>query len=194
VNDKATKNPHRAPDPRPARTRAAILDAVERLGASGSELSVSGIVSEAGLSRSSFYSQFKDLGDISVQLVREIFDRVVEACAVNARNPRQQWQDTTTLVLVEFSKRRGLYAATLGSNLTTTNAQWEVADIMTEGALLVLKDAVPAHIDPKIAARFIASGYLCNIAQWLTDEHPRTIEELADQLREMLPDWVADKP
>ena len=46
------EKPGRAADPRPARTRAAILDAIERLGAKGSDLSVATIVAEAQLSRS----------------------------------------------------------------------------------------------------------------------------------------------
>lgn len=182
------KRPTRAPDPRPARTRAAILNAVERLGSRGDELSVSGVVAEAGLSRSSFYSQFKDLGDIAVQLVRDVDSRLADD-AGSVSEPAEAILAQARALLDEFQQRRHLYAAVLGAD-NPIGGQWEVSSIMAEGIRRNLEGATPADIDAEFASRYIASGYLASIADWLSSENPGPVDKLEVQLRDMLPNWV----
>ena len=193
MTEKTRKSATRAPDPRPARTRAAILAAIERLGEQGAELSVSQVVAEAGLSRSSFYSQFKDLGDVAVQLVRELYHRpdAADLDPSGKGSPPDSILSATGVLLAEFENRRPLYAAVLGSS-AAVSAQWEVCEIMAQGALRSIGGLVPEHIDPEFAARHIASGYLANIVEWLCSEHPVSTGELESQLREMLPIWVTE--
>lgn len=192
VISKPEKSATRAPDPRPARTRAAILAAIERLGAQGQELSVSGVVVEAGLSRSSFYSQFKDLGDVAVQLIQELYERP-EAADLDPDgkdSPPDSILTATGILLREFEHRRPLYAAVLGTS-AAVSAQWAVCDIMAKGALRSIGGLVPEHIEPEFAARHIASGYLANMVEWLNAADPVPVEEFEGQLRAMLPEWVA---
>lgn len=194
MNGNASKSPTRAPDPRPARTRAAILAAIEQLGSKGSEISVSAVVIEAGLSRSSFYSQFKDLGDVAVQLLRELYARP-EAAHLSPDghgNSPSEILSATALLLREMQERRHLYASVLGGS-AAISAQWEVCEILAQGALRSIGGVVPEHIDPMFAARYVASGYLANIVEWLTSENPVSAEALEQQLRELLPSWVVSE-
>lgn len=182
----------RAPDPRPARTRAAIIAAIERLGEQEADISVSLVVAEAGLSRSSFYSQFNDLGDVAVQLIQQLYDEPVPALVghLDAGAPPEARFEATCALLEEFEKRRGLFAAVLGGG-ATVSAQWEVSEILARGVLRDITPIVPPDINAHVAARFIAAGYLMNIVEWVSDEHPAPIETMATDLLAMLPDWVA---
>ena len=54
----------RAPDPRPARTRAAIFTAARELSADDGEVTVNALAKRAGVSRAAFYSHFSGLDDL----------------------------------------------------------------------------------------------------------------------------------
>ncbi len=194
MNEKAPKSTTRAPDPRPARTRAAILAAIEQLGSKGSEISVSAVVIEAGLSRSSFYSQFKDMGDVAVQLLRELYERPEppQLSPEGDGSSPIEILSATALLLHEMQERRYLYASVLGSS-AAISAQWEVCEILAQGVLRSIGGIVPEHIDSMFAARYIASGYLANIVEWLTSENPVSADVLEQQLRELLPGWVVSE-
>ncbi len=180
VISKTSAKPERAPDPRPARTRAAIIAAIERLSERGAELSVSSVVVEAGLSRSSFYSQFNDIGDVAVQLIREHYEQ--------APAPEDAGSAVKHL-LVEFDAHRHLYSAVLG-NSAVVAAEWAVCEIIANTWQPLLQEVVPSHIRPEFAARFLASGALAIIVGWLRSEKPASIDLIADQLVEMLPAWA----
>lgn len=185
----------RSPDPRPARTRASILSAIERLGAAGTDLSVAGIVSEAQLSRSSFYSQFKDLGDVAVQLVRELYVELQQRDAElrEKGGAEEAARSSTEMLIQEFQQRRNLYAAVLGGG-ATISAQWEVCEIMAEGALESVGPLVPEGINPVFAAKYIAAGVLASLIDWINGEVQCDEATLLDQIVTMLPDWVIASP
>lgn len=185
---------HRAPDPRPARTRSAILTAVETLGKKGAELNVSSIVHEAGLSRSSFYSQFKDVGDIAVQLVTELY---VEIESLDAE-PRSKGQtdaatvQTAEMLLNEFWQRRHLYTAVLGGG-ANVSAQWAVCEVMGEGVLKSIERSTPPDIDTAVASRFIAAGILASTIDWIASEDALPLPEFHKRVLQMLPAWLSKK-
>ena len=181
---KSAAKPERAPDPRPARTRAAILAAIERLGEQGAELSVSSVVVEASLSRSSFYSQFTDIGDVAVQLLRELYER---------NTVPEEPRAAMTLLLTEFHARRHLYAVVLGDS-ATVSSEWEVCEVIAAASLPAIAAAAPPHVQPEFAARFFASGTLACIVAWLRSEHPASIDTIADQLLLMRPSWESPLP
>lgn len=190
VKHNSSQGSTRAPDPRPARTRAAILNAVERLGVQGKELSVSAIVSEASLSRSSFYSQFKDLGDIAVQLIGELRDNPLTASDNHDANPDGHSSALNFLpLLTEFKKRSALYAAVLTST-AATGAQFQIHDILAEWMLPSVAAHAPKDIDPSFAARFISSGCLSSIVDWLNSEKPTSLDQVGNDIRALLPSWL----
>lgn len=180
-------SPSRAPDPRPARTRAAIISAIERLSERGEELSVSLVVAEAGLSRSSFYSQFNDIGDVAVQLLREHY---AHTTAAEIHDPATvNFAAATAFLLTEFDRRRYLYAAVLGSSADVT-AEWEARQIIAQAWLPIIIAKAPPQLQPGFAAEYIASGHLASVIAWLRSEHPAPQAEVEAQLIGLLPGWA----
>jgi AcrR family transcriptional regulator len=185
----------RAEDPRPARTRATILEAITRLGDDGATLSVAAVTREAGISRSSFYAQFADLDDVAVQLVDELFGRVraLDADLRSSATPLEATRATLTAILDEFSARRALYGAALGDQISG-QARRRILALFAEGAQVTMTRVAPDGIDPEIAARFLAAGVLGTLTDWLKTDEPRATSEVLAQLLAMLPPWVVDGP
>lgn len=181
----------RAPDPRPARTRAAILDAIDRLGTAGREVTVASIVAEAQLSRSSFYSQFKDLGDVAVQLMAEIAAEM-EAYDKRARDLGRHAEanlGTTRLLIEELQRRRGLYSAVLGGS-ATVDASRAIYQRMALGLEKAVRRTAPPEINPRTASVYIVSGTLIVLVDWLCSEDPVPAEQILREVTSMMPAWL----
>ncbi|WP_068494945.1 TetR/AcrR family transcriptional regulator [Pseudoclavibacter helvolus] len=181
----------RSPDPRPARTQAAIIAAVERLSARGDAVTVPAIAAEAGVSRSTFYAQFKDLDALAVRILTEVFTEI-EALDLRLRasaTPIETARATTSQLVAEFAKRRTLYAGVLGSR-TTTEAHRGVRAVFAEQALGTMQLTVPVGLDPKVAAEYVAGGSLAVLTAWLLSDTPEPIERVQQQLLSLLPAWL----
>ncbi|GAB3302646.1 TetR/AcrR family transcriptional regulator [Pseudoclavibacter terrae] len=181
----------RSPDPRPARTQAAIVAAVEELSARGDEVTVPAIVAEAGVSRSTFYAQFRDLDALAVRILTEVFTQIEELdLSLRASaTPIETARATTSQLVAEFAKRRTLYAGVLGSR-TTTEAARAVRAAFAEQALGTMQLTVPAGLDPKVAAEYVAGGSLAVITAWLLSDTPEPTERVQQQLLALLPAWL----
>lgn len=181
----------RSPDPRPARTQAAIIAAVERLSSRGEEVTVPAIAAEAGVSRSTFYAQFKDLDALAVRILTEVFTEI-EALDLRLRasaTPIETARATTSQLVAEFAKRRTLYAGVLGSR-TTTEAHRGVCAVFAEQALGTMQLTVPVGLDPKVAADYVAGGSLAVLTAWLLSDTPDPTERVQQQLLALLPAWL----
>lgn len=181
----------RAADPRPARTRAAIISAIDRLGSREAEVTVAAIVAEAQVSRSSFYSQFRDLDDVAVQLMDRLF-RQIRQLDAELRGTQQTLKATETsleMFLSECQRRRGLYAAVLGGNVSS-EARRVIHTIVAHSVVATASHSAPGSVDPRIASTFVAAGLLAVITEWLKAQHPVSISELTSQLVAVLPTWV----
>jgi AcrR family transcriptional regulator len=184
----------RAEDPRPARTRAAILAAVETLSAAGDEITVPAIVAEAGISRSTFYTQFRDLDALAIRILTDAFTEI-EALDLELRRTAsgiEAARAALARLIAEFSARRGFYAAVLGSR-TTTEAHRAVHDAFAEQALGTMRSTVPEHLDPRIAADYIAGGTLAVITAWVLSDEPAPRERVQEQLFALLPTWLINE-
>lgn len=189
--------PHvqRAVDPRPARTRAAILSAIDRLGSRNTEITVAAIVSEAQVSRSSFYSQFRDLDDVAVQLIDRLFRRIrrMDAELRGSQQTLKATESSLEMCLVEFQRRRGLYAAVLGGNVSS-EARRVIHTIVAQSVVATASHSAPQTVDPRIASTFVAAGLLAACTEWLKAEDPVSITEMTSQLVALLPTWVTASP
>lgn len=184
----------RAEDPRPARTRAAILAAVETLSAAGDEITVPAIVAEAGISRSTFYTQFRDLDALAIRILTDAFTEI-EALDLELRrtaSPIETARATTAQLVEEFARRRSLYAGVLGSR-TTTEAHRAVQDAFAEQALGTMRETVPAHLDPRLAADYVAGGTLAVLTGWLLGDDPAPTARVQEQLLALLPTWLINE-
>jgi AcrR family transcriptional regulator len=178
-------------DPRPARTRAAILNAVETLSESGEEITVAAIVAEAGISRSTFYTQFADLDALAVHILTDAF-RDIEALDLALRattSPIETARATTAHLVAEFDRRRNLYAGVLGSR-TTTEVHRAVQDAFADQALGTMRETVPEHLDPRVAAEYVAGGSLAIITAWMLSDTPLPPSTVQEHLIALLPLWL----
>ena len=185
----------RAVDPRPARTRAEILLAIERLGATGEDLTVAAIVTEAQVSRSSFYAQFRDLDDLAVQVMEEILQEI-RLVDVSLRSANDALGATTTalqMFVSECQRRRGLYAAVLGGNVSG-EARRRIHLALSMNVMSAAQYSAPRSVDPVVASSFVAAGTLAVIIDWLLDENPLPAGQLHSQLMGVLPTWVTHSP
>jgi AcrR family transcriptional regulator len=182
----------RAEDPRPARTRAAIVAAVEALSARGEEVTVPAIVAEAGISRSTFYTQYRDLDALAVAILTTAFTEI-EALDLELRRGDttaiETARATTAQLVAEFARKRALYAGVLGSR-TTTEAHRAVQAAFAEQALDTMRATVPDDVDPRLAADYVAGGSLAVITAWLLSEQPGPTEHVQRQLIALLPPWL----
>lgn len=181
----------RAPDPRPARTRAAILDAIERIGESGGEVNVAAVVAEAQLSRSSFYSQFKDLGDVAIQLVGEISNDVLEL-DLRLRSSAGGLASTravTTVLFTEMQRRRGLFAAVLGG-AASEDTRNEICRLIARSMQTSIETQTSEDIDHETVSLFVVAGMLAVTTRWLLAGCPFPVEELQRRIFAVLPDWM----
>lgn len=181
----------RAKDPRPARTQAAIIDAIERLERSGNQLSVSNIVREADISRSSFYTHFRDLDAVAVHLIADLYRRIEELDAdLRPAVPgREATEATLNLLLDEIVHRRHLYAAVLGSGVSG-RAYRELLGIFASGARATMETTAPSDVDPDLAAHFLAAGTLATITWWITQPNPAPRDSVHAQLLDLYPSWI----
>lgn len=184
----------RAADPRPARTRAAILAAVEALGTRDDDVTVPAIVAEAGISRSSFYAHFRDLDALAVEILGEAFAEI-EALDLELRRttgPTATALATTERLVDVFARRRQLYAAVLGSR-TTTEAHRAVQEAFAIQALGTMIATAPPHVDPRAAADYVAGGSLAVLTAWLLSDEPAETSHVQRQLVALLPAWLIDE-
>lgn len=181
----------RAVDPRPARTRAAIISAIDRLGSRDAEVTVAAIVAEAQVSRSSFYSQFRDLDDVAVQLMDRLFREIrrLDAELRSTQQTRKATEAGLEMFLSECQRRRGLYAAVLGGNVSS-EARQVIHTIVAHSVGATASHSAPGSVDPRIASTFVAAGLLAVITEWLKAPHPVSTSELISQLVAVLPSWV----
>lgn len=180
------QKPTRAPDPRPARTRAAIIRAVETLGATPGQLNVSNIVKEAGLSRSSFYSQFSDVSDIAVQMIRGLLD---ELSVSQDKTFIVRSQHIVDAFLDEIDKHRHLYAALLGRSADSA-AQKTICDMLTEAALpsAAYSESSNRDDDQEFVARFLVAGALASAVDWITAENPVPLNVMKRRIQSITAD------
>lgn len=184
---------HRAEDPRPARTRAAILAAVEVLSERDDDVTVASIVAEAGIGRSTFYAQYRDLDALAVAILTDAFTEV-ESLDLELRRTESRTSTaraTTSALVAEFARRRALYAGVLGSR-TTTEAHRAVHDAFAQQAIGTMLATAPAHVDPRTAADYVAGGSLAVITRWLLEPEPSSTEHVQQQLLSLLPSWLID--
>jgi AcrR family transcriptional regulator len=115
--------PKRTTSTRPARREATerrILTATERLLADGTgftQLSVERLISEAGISRSTFYAHFNDKGALVRRLAEEVMSELAEAgeqwWSVAERRRRGDLERSLAGVLAVYRDHQNVFLALL---------------------------------------------------------------------------------
>ena len=189
--------PDRATDPRPARTRAAIIAAVETLVADPeTEVSVNAVARAAGVSRSSFYAQFADLDDLAVAMLVDTFRDIglddLEGRKIPDADLRTLARASNRRLVAHIGQRSAFYRASLEWRLSGRVHESVVSAYAQQvlATMAALGDRVPPHVVHEDAARFIAGGAIAMLTGWLRADAPGGQGAMAERLVAAMPEWL----
>lgn len=164
----------RAPDPRPARTRAAIFTAARDLTASDGEVTVNALAKRAGVSRAAFYSHFSGLDDLMGAMLQQMFDtawvRGVEYGA-EGRGIHHAVRFGFGMLVAYIERHHAFLRGALDwkfSHRTYMDLVNTMAAIHSDGMRHFREDLL-ARVDVESAGRSIAGGALALGVQWLLE-------------------------
>ena len=185
----------RAPDPRPARTRAAIYAAVAELTSQlASDISVNAIVRASGVSRSGFYSHFRNLDDLLVAMLSDAFRGIaVEHATSQGTDPGSAARAAQERLVAFVSDRRAFLRASLDWQVSS-HAHETLVQAYAEGVQTAIESrghAAPQHADVHDLATFIAGGSVALLTQWVREEDDDASQTvIVDRLLSVMPDWL----
>ncbi len=177
-------------DPRVTRTRDALFAAVHRLAARGdTEFGVSDIVREADVSRSSFYSHFASLQDLTTQLQRRAFEDIA-AQERSERGSPDSMRASQQRLVAHYAENRALYATVLALPLSH---EAHTSAATTMGALIaerLAETGAPTGLTPALASTYIANAAVGLLIAWVRGDVEATPAEMVDHLLALMPAWL----
>ncbi|MFK0403089.1 TetR/AcrR family transcriptional regulator [Microbacterium sp. NPDC090225] len=186
----------RATDPRPARTRNALLDAVQHIAEAGEAVTLAQVLSTSGVSRSSFYMHFTGLDDLALTMLVREFSAISEGDVVDratgADDVRAIARRAASRLIVFVHEKRDMYRAALDGHLSTQSAD-ALVDAFARAVLRsmdFLDDPPPAALDHSGHARFIAGGAITLLRDWLRADRPVPPDVMTDRLIAAMPTWL----
>jgi AcrR family transcriptional regulator len=182
-------------DPRPSRTKKAIVDAVTKLAAQGKEITVSEIVSVSGVSKSSFYSHFSSLDELAAFISRQAFAHIAQVYLHrNADGALAIALHEGYGSLVEhWVSNRELYAAAAAITQTRDSYLQAVSDMAAVmESVLRASPTCPPEVDPGLAARFLALATYGLLDAWVREDVVASPQQLSDQLIALTPAWLSN--
>jgi AcrR family transcriptional regulator len=188
-------------DPRSAQTRARLCAAFERVVARDGygAATVSRIAAEAGVSRSAFYDHFPGPLAVAQAVVESLF----EAIAVTNRRARATGlssRETTRRALERVASHMSQNAPIYRDLLLPSHAPGTVVVTLlekyAEEALPAVRAARPdlSTRGANQAARVIAGAVLAAMMWWLQEDDPGAPSVLAEELMDLLPEWITRPP
>jgi AcrR family transcriptional regulator len=180
-------------DPRAARTRARIADAVHELSLSGGEISVTSIARTAGISRASFYSHYASVDELANTLRRDAILFIGELYLVERNRTTAALIRSQERIVAHVAEHRALYRAVAAlpasrdTHLLSVRAFARVIERAMSGHI-----AAPEGLDVPAVALYIASATNGMLDSWIAGELDLTEAELVDHLTRLLPPWFSD--
>lgn len=184
----------RSRDRRVLKTRARLLAAFGRLAASGDigTLTVTALVQESGVTRSSFYAHFSGVGDLAASTLGDFSESVIAGARTTIRSGASKTTVNEQAVhdIIQFiSDHRRTYGALLTSDPEFAAA---LRASLYESTLTTLLTRTHLATDPNVTAHYAAAGTLAVIAWWLTDPGDLTVDDLAHALITVSPPDLRD--
>jgi AcrR family transcriptional regulator len=182
-------------DPRPARTRAAIYEAVAGLTSEqGQDISVNAIIRASGVSRSGFYAHFTGLDDLLVAMYTDAYRDIAATYSGASDADTAQAVRHAQEQVVAFTSERWAFARSSLDWPVSSRAHELVIQAHADGiraAIHARGDAAPAGIDIDDMSTFIAGGIVAVLTRWLRegDESlPQSV--VVDRLLAVIPGWL----
>jgi AcrR family transcriptional regulator len=181
-------------DTRVLKTRRKLVDAYRRLvdADPGAAISVTAIVREAGVTRSTFYTHFSDASELAVIALTEFQDAVISFArtAIQAGGSKTEVNSRVILDIARFlDERRDNYRSLLvgggsfAQAITTTFVEQNLATLRTRDTL---------HAEPEVTARYLAGGLMSVLAWWLDSDPRLSPEDLAQAVIAIVPPDFVD--
>jgi AcrR family transcriptional regulator len=196
----AESEPTRASDPRPARTRAAILAAVERLpDLAPSQVTVSAIARDAGVSRSVFYIHFSGLEELLSAVLTQtaMSDESDLDPTDNRMSPRQATVASLTQLVHHVEARAAFYTAALEwkttfgvHDVTVTGYARRIRELTASIRRSSPHGSIPPEETTDLAATFVAGGLSAALTAWLRTNRATPSTSLVEELLGSLPAWL----
>jgi len=183
-------------DPRVARTRQAILDAVESLAAGDDPITVAAIVRTAGIGRSSFYTHFSGVDELAVTVLSGVFQAIgledVELRRHRIVSGAEAARVAQVRLVSHLVQHRALYASMLALPFTSAVYTQAVEGYAAQvRATIALLPEIPHGLSADAVAIYTASGSLGLLAHWIRSDNPIPADALVDQLMSLVPAWLA---
>lgn len=183
-------------DPRVARTRQAILEAVETLANGDEPISVAAIVRTAGIGRSSFYTHFSGIDELAVTVLGGVFEAIGAEDVELRRHRIVSGAEAARLAQVRLVghlvQHRALYASMLALPFTSAVYARAVEGYAAQvRATIALLPSIPHGLSADAVAIYTASGSLGLLAHWIRSTDPVPADVLVDQLMALVPAWLA---
>ncbi|MFV0405641.1 MAG: TetR/AcrR family transcriptional regulator [Propioniciclava sp.] len=176
-------------DLRVLRTRAKLVEAFRGLldSAPGEGVTVTAVVRAAGVSRSSFYAHFSDVGDLAGTALTEVNEAIVTLARgeVQQGRSRTQVNRQAGLVMARYlAERKETFGPLLiGGGRFADSLAASLAGQMLE----TLRTRERLHANPEVTAHYMAGGFVQVIAWWLAADCQLGVEDLADALISIAP-------
>lgn len=184
----------RSRDPRPERTRQAIVDAVLELGISqASRITVSDIVRTAGVARSSFYTHFASLDRLAAEVFIQAADQITvpDPRTIAPADRRAAWHQAQVNLIRHSRDTRALYATVLA--LPVSHEVHLAAVRITAKAIRTWIEHlpyVPSEVQARPVSTYIAAATIGLMSEWFHDETIGSEEQLLDTLMALTPHWL----
>lgn len=182
-------------DPRAARTRDRVVEAVDALLEARESVSVAAVCARAGIGRSTFYTHFATIEDVVVHVVDTMFDELGPRDVTRRTEHTMARAAITQTGLAElleaFRKRRRWFLHALSAPATERVRGRLVEEMSTSLRGTILAER-PDSTDTFVhtASGYITGGVLSVLLDWLDDPRGRTDDDVIDVIAELLPGWL----
>jgi AcrR family transcriptional regulator len=179
-------------DPRVARTRDAIAEAVRSLTEQGDVVSVAAIVRTAGISRASFYSHYGGLDELALAMTREAFVAIADSWSRDHEDPVAALRLSQRRLVDHYVDNLALYSA-VAALPVSKEAYLSAVRAMAAIIEITIADhpARPPELDSEATARYIASAASGLIDAWLAGDAGIDDDALVEHLIRLLPPWYS---
>lgn len=182
-------------DPRAARTRERIVDALGALLASGDAVSVASVCTRAGVGRSTFYTHFGTVADVVVHVVDAMFDELGPRDVTRRTEQTMPRSAITAIglreVLDALSARRPFFLYAVSAPATERVRERFVEEMARSMRGTILAERPEAGEEfVRSAGEYLAGGVLAVLLGWLADPRGRSEQDIIDVIAELLPGWL----
>lgn len=176
-------------DRRVLRTRTKLIDSFRHLLDEFPQepVTVTAVVRHAGVSRSSFYAHFCDVGDLAAIALTEFTEALISLAraAVDEGGSRTATNRQVGLQIAQYlADRRETFGALLVAGGRFANA---ITSSIATQSLATLRTRAHLHGHPDVTAQYMAGGFVHVLAWWLATGSDLTPEDLADALISITP-------